>query len=469
MPSLKGPKGRFIIGNLGQFRGDRLGFFTDCARTYGDVVPFRMGPRKCLLVSDPDFIEQVFITHAKQFIKHFGLRMYKPVLGNGLVTSEGDFWRRQRKLSAPAFQPSRLAAYARVMQDATERMLQSWNDGVRDVHGDMTHLTLEIACKTLFGVDASADAQVVGDTLNVAMKVIGERMRRVIRAPLWFPTSANRRLNRSMRTLDDIVARMIHQGRAAPNEDRADLLSILLRQQDDDGSAMTDRQLLDEARTLFVAGHETTALTLTYALYLLALHPEIQAEVQSAVDVALGEKPPCHADLHRLRAVRNVVYESLRLYPPADVLGREALGDITIKGVPIAKGMNIFASTWVLHRDRRFFAEPEKFDPGRWTDEFEKSLPRFAYFPFGGGPRFCIGQSFAITEATLALAAIVQRASFKIAAGFRLELWPAITLRPLNGVKLVVGLRGSALASTVGAGVGAFDSVTQASDRGENY
>ena len=203
-----GPKGRFIIGNLGQFRGDRLGFFTGCARTFGDVVPFRMGPRRCLLVSDPDFIEQVFITHAKQFVKHFGLRMYKPVLGNGLVTAEGDFWRRQRKLSAPAFQPSRLAAYAQIMLDATRRHAPQYlaRRSERDVHGDMTRLTLEIACKTLFGVDASADAQVVGDTLNVAMRVIGERMRRVFRSPALVSTAANRRLHRSMRTLDEIVS-----------------------------------------------------------------------------------------------------------------------------------------------------------------------------------------------------------------------------------------------------------------------
>jgi cytochrome P450 len=445
-----GPKGRFIIGNLGQFRGDRLGFFTNCARTYGDVVPFRMGPRPCLLISDPDFIEQVFITNAKLFIKHFGLRMYKPVLGNGLVTSEGDFWRRQRKLSAPAFQPSRLAAYAQVMLDATGRMLDTWQGTqVRDVHADMTHLTLEIACKTLFGIDASADAAVVGETLNVAMQVIGERMRRVIRAPLWFPTAANRRLHHSMRTLDDIVSRMIAQGRDSKDANRADLLTILLRQQDDDGSVMTDRQLLDEARTLFVAGHETTALTLTYALFLLAKSPELQDQVRKEIEVALDGRAPAHSDLPALRAVRNVVYESLRLYPPADVLGREALDDITIKGIDIKKGMNIFASTWVMHRDPRFFEQPEIFLPARWTDEFEKSLPRFAYFPFGGGPRFCIGQSFAVTEATLALATIIQQADFKLAPNFDLQLWPAITLRPRNGVKLIVNCLASTRAEEI--------------------
>ncbi len=212
----QGPKGRFLVGNLSQFRGDRLAFFTHCARNYGDIVPVRLGPYRCLLLSDPIRIEQVFITHAKNFIKHFGLRQYKPVLGNGLVTSEGDFWRRQRKLSAPAFQPSRLKDYAEVMTVTTERLLASWPPkGDRDVHADMTRLTLEIACKTLFGPEVEADAAVVGQALNDSMEVIGDRMRRIFRWPLWFPSPANRLLWRSMRTLDGIVSHIIAQGRAS--------------------------------------------------------------------------------------------------------------------------------------------------------------------------------------------------------------------------------------------------------------
>ena len=440
-----GPKGQFLFGHLAQFRADRLGFFTSCARTYGNVVPFRMGPRRCLLISDPDLIEQVFVTDAKSFIKHFALRMYKPILGNGLVTAEGELWRRQRKLSAPAFQPARVAGYAQAMIAATDQMLDAWpNSDVRDVHLDMTRLTLEITRKTLFGADATADAEVVGHALNVAMNVIGQRFRSLIHLPRWFPTPANLRLRRAINTLDAIVSRIIALGRSESSDDRPYLLTILLRQHDDDGSAMTDRQLLDEARTLFVAGHETTALTLTYALYLLAEHPEVQRAMQAEVDLLPAGKSPAFADLPKLRSVRNVVYESLRMYPPADVLGREAITDCTIQGLHISKGSNIFASTWVLHRDPRFFNEPERFNPARWTDDFEKSLPRFAYFPFGGGPRFCIGQTFALTEAALALAAICQRFTFAPSPGFRLELWPAITLRPRNGVRLIVTRRSGA-------------------------
>ncbi|HZL34865.1 MAG TPA: cytochrome P450 [Tepidisphaeraceae bacterium] len=434
-----GPKGRFLIGHLAEFRADRLGFFMRCARTFGDVVPLRFGHRRLLLLSDPALIEDVFVTQARHFIKHFGLRMYKPVLGNGLVTSEGEFWRRQRKLAAPAFHPSRLADYAATMAAATERMLDAWEpDGTRDIHADMTAVTLEIACKTLFGVGAVADAGVVGRALNDSMEVIGGRMKRIIRAPFWFPSSANRRLWRSLRTLDEIVLRIIAQGRGAGDGDRPGLLSALLAAEDEDGSGMSRRQLLDEVRTLLIAGHETTALTLTYALYLLAQNPAEQARLQAEADEVLGDRAPAHADLPRLRYARQVVNEALRLYPPADVLGREAIVDCTIGGIPVRKGTTIFASTWVMHRDPRCFPDPERFEPGRWTEDFERKLPRFAYFPFGGGPRFCIGQSFAMTEAVMTLAAIARRFAFAPAPGFELELWPAITLRPRRGVRLIV-------------------------------
>ena len=437
----RGPKGRAIIGHLAEFRADRLGFLAYCAKEYGDVVSLRLGPRPCLLLSDPPLIEKVFVSHAKHFIKHFGLRMYKPVLGNGLVSSEGDFWRRQRKLAAPAFHTSRLADYSKTMLGATAQMLDEWEDGTHDIHAEMTRLTLDLACKTLFGPRAFADARVVGHALNESMDVIGSRMRRVIRAPLWFPTPGNVRLWRSIRTLNAIVERIIREGRAAVSEENTDLLSILLRAQDDDGSVMTDRQLLDEVRTLFVAGHETTALTLTYALYLLSDHPEIQQQLFDELHAAIGSRLPVYADLPKLRMARNVIFESLRLYPPADILGRQAAEDCTIDGIHIRKHTNVFASAWVMHRDARFFPNPQRFDPDRWTDSFEKSLPRFAYFPFGGGPRVCIGQSFAITEATLVLAAICRQFSFAPAPRFKLELWPAITLRPRNGMKLIVSRR----------------------------
>jgi len=439
-----GPKGRPFIGHLTAFRADRLGFFAHCARTYGDVVPLRLLHRRLLLVSHPDLIEEVLITKAANFIKHFGLRIYKPILGNGLVTSEGDFWRRQRKLSAPAFHPGRLAGYAASMTSDAQRMIKGWesNEGgeqIRDVHADLMRLTLEIACTTLFGTDATPDPTAIGRSMHDGLKAIAVRFSRPFPIPEWVPVPWNVRLRKALRPLNAAVSGMIARRRSAGDGANGnDLLSILLAARDEEGSAMSDAQLLEEVRTIFLAGHETTALALSYSLYLLAAHRDPQEKLRVELNAVLAGRVPAHDDVPRLAYARKIVIEAMRLYPPADVLGREAVADCTIGDFPVKKGTSLFMSQWVMHHDPRFFKNPETFDPDRWTEQFEKALPRFAYFPFGGGPRFCIGQAFAVTEAILVLATICQRFSFAPAPGFKLELWPSITLRPRNGVRLVV-------------------------------
>jgi cytochrome P450 len=439
----RGPRGRFLVGNLVEFRRDRLEFMTRCAREYGDVVPLRLLGHPVLLLSRPDLIEQVLVHHTKHFMKHAGLRLYKPILGNGLVTSEGDFWRRQRKLSAPAFQGSRLPAYARAMVEATGRTCDAWAREMngtprpRDVNADMMRLTLAIACKTLFGADACPDPDVVGHAMEQGLEGIAARFRAAVPLPSWLPTPSNLRVRRSMRALHAVVAGMIESRRAAGGEGD-DLLSMLLSARDEDGSAMSPRQLLDEVLTLFLAGHETTALALSYALYLLATHPEAQDELRAELARELNGRLPEYADLPRLAYTRKVVNEAMRLYPPADFLGREAIEDCTVAGITVRKGTNLFMSQWVMHRDERYFPDAPRFDPSRWTDAFERSLPRFAYFPFGGGPRYCIGQTFATAEAALVLATLCQRFTFAPDPTFRLELNPGITLRPRAGVRVIV-------------------------------
>ena len=448
MPLPAGPKPRLITGHLADFRADRLGFFTRCARQYGDVVPLRVVHHRALLLSHPDLIEQVLVTQAKNFVKHFGLRMYKPILGNGLVTSEGEFWRRQRKLSAPAFHGGRMAAYAGDIIGCAERVVGGWKalaraaggraGVVRDVHDDAMRLMLEITCRTLFGAEACPEPEAVGRAMEGALRAIDARFGRLVPFPDWVPVPSNRRLRRSLRTIDAVVTGVIerHRGGDGPG---TDLLSVLLRTRDDGGSGMTDGQLKDEVRTLLLAGHETTALALTYALYLLARHPACQAKLQAELSAVCGAgRGPAPDDLPRLAYARQVVTESLRLYPPADVLGREAIADCSIGDVEVKRGTNVFMSTWVMHRDPRYFAEPEAFDPDRWTEPFERSLPRFAYFPFGGGPRSCIGQTLAMTEAVLSLATLCSRFQFEPDPTFELELWPSITLRPRAGVRVVV-------------------------------
>ena len=458
MSSIPGPKPRPILGHLTQFRGGRLEFMRECARVYGDVVALRLPGIPILLFNHPDLIEQVLVTQAKHFVKHFGLRVYKPVLGKGLVTSEGDFWRRQRKLSAPAFQAGRLAGYARDMASSTAAMLDTWRDEARkgddgaqvrqrDVHAEMMRLTLEIACRTLFGADACPDPHAVGHAMEESLRALDVRFGRLFPVPDWFPTPANLRLRRALRSLDEVVGGIIARrrassGSAGDDNGRNDLLSTLLRARDeDDGSGMTDAQLLDEVRTIFLAGHETTALALTYAMYLLAMNPEAQGRLHAELVAVLGGRPPAYEDLPRLTYARNVVTEAMRLYPPADVLGREAVVDCVVGGVPVPRGTTVFMSQWVMHHDPRYFPDPDRFDPGRWTPEFERALPRFAYFPFGGGPRFCIGQSFATAEAVLVLASVCQQFEFAPVPGFQLELWPSITLRPRGSVPLLVSPR----------------------------
>jgi len=437
--SLKGPKQHWLTGNLAEFRADRLAFFTDCAKTYGDIVPVRLLRFPILMLSRPDLIEDVLVTRSKNFIKHVRLRMYKPLLGDGLVTAEGDHWRRQRKLSAPAFQGSRIAAYAGAMVSSTTRMLDTWqSDQIRDVHADMSTLTMEITCNTLFGAESRFDPEVVGQAMVDATEALARKWRTLIPQPWWMPTPANRMFRRAKGTIDQIVAGLIAQKRASANRDGTDLLSALLLAQDEEGSAYTDVQLLDEVRTLFLAGHETTVLALTYSLHLLSNDSAAQEKLQSELARVLDGKPPSYGDLESLTYTRNVITESMRLYPPAYFLGREALADCTVGGIAVPKGMNLFMSQWVMHRDERYFREPTRFDPDRWTPGFEKSLPRFVYFPFGAGPRYCVGQTFAMTEALLVLATICQRFTFAADPSYRLELQPGLTLRPLNGLRLAV-------------------------------
>jgi cytochrome P450 len=437
-----GPRGHFLSGNLPEFRRDRLAFLTRCARDYGDFVALRFGPRRLLLVSDPDAIEYVLVTGARNFSKHFALRFNPVVLGNGLLTSEGDSWLRQRRLMQPAFHRQRIVGYAATMVEYTQALLATWEEGqTRDVLADMMRLTLGIAAKTLFGADADEQASQVGAALAVAQNSFIARVNSLLPLPASVPTPGNLRLRRAVRKLDEVIYGFIRQRRAG-GEERGDLLSLLLHARDeDDGTRMTDKQLRDEAMTLFLAGHETTALTLSWAWYLLARNPEADARMAEEVRAVLDGRPPTAGDQHRLDYTEKVVSETLRLYPPGFVLGREALHDCELGGYHVPAGTTVFMSQWVMHRDPRFFEEPESFRPERWTEELARRLPRFAYFPFGGGPRRCIGDTFAQMEATLVLATLAQRFRFALASEQPVMPVPTFTLRPGGEIRAVLKRR----------------------------
>jgi cytochrome P450 len=435
-----GPKGQFLVGTGAEFARDPLAFLARC-RGYGDLVRVRFLHIPVFMIHKPALIETVLVTDSSKYVKSMDLRESRNVLGNGLLTSEGEFWRRQRGLAQPAFHRERIAAYARVITDFAEQMLSGWKDGeARDIHRDMMRLALEIAAKTLFGADIADEAREIGSALHVVLKQFQARSHTAFLIPPYLPTPLNLRARKAVRSLDEIVYGIIRK-RRANSSSNGDLLSMLLKAQDEDGNRMTDQQLRDESITLLLAGHETTAIALSWTWYLLAQNPNVEAKLLTELRATLGGRPPAFEDLPRLQCTDKVVRESMRLYPPAWVIGREAATDCEIAGYLVPAGAQMYMSQWVMHRDPRYFDEPERFHPDRWTPEFSKRLPKFAYFPFGGGPRVCIGAAFAMMEATLLLATIAQRFRVSLLSAERVEPWPSVTLRPRNGVHVVVTRR----------------------------
>ena len=429
-----GPRGRLLSGNLRDYIEQQLDFFIRCRERYGDIVRLRFGYRTIWLVSHPDLIEQVLVTDAKHYIKHFGARLYRPVLGNGLVLSEGDFWLRQRKLAQPAFLKSKLHQYAEPMIRFTEQLLARWQENtVVEVHEEMVNLTGQIAASTLFGVEAPEDRLAFNDAMYEAFNLMSLRLRRPVPLPDWLPTPNNIRLARAVRRLNAVVDGFIAAGRRR-GADGHDLLSVLLRARDEGGEGMTDRQLRDEIMTLFLAGHETTALTLSWAWYLLAQHPHVEERLVAEWREVLNGRPPTPDDLARLPYTEAVILEAMRIYPPVWLLGRQAIRPCELGGYSVRPGTTIFMSQWVMHRHPDYFPEPTVFRPERWLDGLAKRLPKFAYFPFGGGPRVCIGNTFSMMEAGLILPMLGQSWRFTHDPTQPVSLQPMITLQPKPGI-----------------------------------
>lgn len=436
---LRGPKRHLLAGNLPEFRRDRLGFLMACAREHGDAVPLRFGAFRALFINDPAAIEDV-LKNSRSFIKSFAYRMIRPVVANGLLLSEGDFWIRQRRLAQPAFQRARMGeAYTPVIVECTQRLLDRWSAGeVREVHGEMMRVTAEVAGQAFFGADVSERVDEVSRMLLVLGELLTNRLDSMLAVlPAELPTPTNIRVRRAVSKLDHVIYPIIER-RRRDGAARDDLLSRLLAAQDEDGSQMTDRQLRDEVMTFFLAGHETTSLLLSWTLFLLSRHPGAQDRLRTEAAGVLDGGPPAFADLAGLPYLDAVLCETLRLYPPAWVMGREPVEDYEVLGHRVAKGTGILFSQWVMHRDPRFFDSPEAFLPDRWLDGLQKRLPRFAYFPFGGGQRICIGANFAMMEAGIILSMLLQRFRFEAVPGREVEVWPAFTLRPRSGVHLAL-------------------------------
>jgi cytochrome P450 len=437
-----GPPNRLLSALFGAMQQNPLDYFTDTARKYGDVSGMRIGNFRSLFINHPDLIEDVLVNNAKKYHKGRILQANKYLFGEGLLTSEGDFWLRQRRLSQPAFHRVRVSAYAATMAEYAEQMLATWHDGEeRDIHEEMMQLALRIVGKTLFDADVTRDAKEVGETLDILLQ-IAANFGRTILVPLWVPTPRNLRAKLGIKRLEKVIYRIIAERRAS-GHDTGDLLSILLHAQDEDGSHMNDRQLRDETITLFLAGHETTANTLSWTWWLLAQNPAVEKKFHEELDGVLSERVPTLNDLPKLTYLSHVLTESLRLYPPAWGMARLAAEEHEIAGYPVRVGYGVAFAQWVVQRDARWFDAPLEFRPGRWESGLAKQLPRFAYFPFGGGPRQCIGNAFALMEASVVLATVGRKYRFSLVPEHQVTPLASITLRPRNGIRVTLESRAS--------------------------
>ena len=430
-----GPRSLFPGARIFQYRRDMLGYLTKLSREFGDAVSFRAGLRRFYLFNDPEAIRQVLVTNENCFIKGPALRKASDMLGKGLLISEGNFHQRQRRLAQPAFHPQRVAGYANAMTQIATRLGNRWQDGQTvDLHEQMMQLTLAVVAKTLFDADVESDVEAIGKAMDISVGMFKRAMIPFGQLLNYLPLPSNVRFWKARRMLWGKIAEFIQQRRDS-GVDRGDLLSMLLRATDSegDGSAMSDVQLRDECITLFTAGHETTANALTFTWYLLSQNPDVEKEMHEELRSVLQGRVPTAEDVAKLPYMKAVLAESMRLYPPAWAIGREVITECEVGGYALPRGAVVLVCQWVTHRDARYWPDPLHFDPNRWLGKIDR--PRYAYFPFGGGSRACIGESFAWMESILLMATLAQQWQAQLLDPSPLVLQPSITLRPRFSVK----------------------------------
>ena len=436
-----GPRGRPLLGVLNEFRKDPPGYLQKVTQEYGDIVYLPLGRQHIYHLAHPDAIRDVLVTNQHKFKKSRMLERAQLLLGEGLLTSEGEYHRRQRRLMQPAFHRERLAGYASVMTDRTAAARDGWQPGQHfDVMQEMMRLTLAIVTRALFSANVDSEADEIGTALTQVFDLFEVIMMPFSELLEKLPLPAMRRFKRARKRLDETIYRMIAERRAS-GRDAGDLLSMLLLAQDEEGSGgMTDTQVRDEALTLFLAGHETTADALTWAWYLLSQNPRAEAVFHAELDRVLAGRLPSLEDLPQLRYTESLFAETLRLYPPAWGMGRRALEDYRVGEFMIPARSVILMSPYVVQRDPRWYPDPLEFRPERWFQE-DPARPKFAYFPFGGGARVCIGERFAWMEGALILAAMGQRWRLRMEPGHRVATQARITLRPRYGMRMIAEAR----------------------------
>jgi len=425
--------------HLLRFKNSPLKFLTK-VHELGDMVLIgEQGGRRVYVLNHPDLVKEVLVQNPSSFRKGKALQIAGKFLGQGLLTSEGETHMRLRRLMQPQFHAKHIASFAETMASHTERMLDSWKDGqVRDVHHDMTELALDIINQTMFGHTVTEDVERIGRIIEQNSRNNIRQAKALFRLPSFLAASKEASAQESLAYLDQIIYAMIANRRREPDGHHADLLSMLLGAADEDGSHMTDKEIRDQLITIYIAGHETTANTLAWTWYLLSEHEEAEQMFWAELDEVLGGRLPTFEDIPKLVYTRQLIQESMRLYPAAWMIGRQALEPVVIGGQEIAAGDTLFMSQYAMHRSKKYYEEPERFHPGRFEDTFLKTIPPYAYFPFGGGPRVCIGNNFALMETAIILAVVGQKYKLQREGVQKVEPEPLITLRIKGGLSMKV-------------------------------
>ncbi|RIX50048.1 cytochrome P450 [Paenibacillus nanensis] len=439
----QGPKGSLLSGNLLEYRKDPLGFLTDLQKNYGGAATIRLGPQKMYVIYDPALLKEVLLTKHEHFIKLKAFQEARLFVGDGVATSEGEKHKRVRRLIQPRFTRAHIQKYARQMAEIVDRELNTWKPiDCRMLTDDLSNITFAIIARTLFSLEGNQHSRSIREPYELINRMCAERMRSLAAVPLIIPTAKNRSYKAALKALDQAVYDIVKERKMNAGVGEGDLLSVLMAAKNENGEGMTDQELRDELMIMFIAGHETTANALSWAFLFIMQHPDVQEKLYEEWDRILQGEPPTEETYMQLTYTQNVIWEAMRLRAPTFFTGRSAVRDVEIGPITVKKGQSVLFSPYAIHQNPTYFPDPLTFRPERFENDLLKKIPQFAYIPFGGGPRGCIGNHFAMLEMVIILSMIGQRYRLSLTPKHPpIEMEPLLTLRPKNGIEIIVDNR----------------------------